>query len=212
MLYCRIFALRAHLRNSPPSLLIIGNNSLKQLAFGARANSPAPIGRSSNYHNPECSRCARRIMLFLKVVMVVSKSQYGWVKNADAPSPCALLRCSRHLRTELREPTDCAMRTRELLVPVELRIRFPHRLEPPVPREVKMVVGVFERGGKRPLHQWPVQRLVADVTLPPRPVLGILDRILQQVKFLRRLTHMKLQQIEIQQPFHFISPASRYGI
>ena len=37
------------------------------------------------------------------------------------------------------------MRTRELLVPVELRIRFPHRLEPPVPREVEMVVGVFKR-------------------------------------------------------------------
>ena len=124
MLYCRIFALRAHLRNSPPSLLIIGNNSLKQLAFGARANSPAPIGRSSNYHNPECSRCARRIMLFLKVVMVVSKSQYGWVKNADAPLPCALLRRSRRLRPELREPADCAMRTRGLLVPVEPRIPF----------------------------------------------------------------------------------------
>ena len=148
MLYCRIFALRAHLRNSPPSLLIIGNNSLKQLAFGARANSPAPIGRSSNYHNPECSRCARRIMLFLKVVMVVSKSQYGWVKNADAPLPCALLRRSRRLRPELREPTARAAWTRKLLVPVELRIRFPHRLEPPVPREVEMVVGVFKRSGK----------------------------------------------------------------
>ena len=34
---------RAHLRNSPPSLLMFGNNYLKQLAFGARANSPAPI-------------------------------------------------------------------------------------------------------------------------------------------------------------------------
>ncbi len=76
---------RAHLRNSPPSLLIIGNNYLKQLAFGARANSPVPICRSSNYHISECSRCARRIMLFLKVVMVVSKSQYVWVKNSDAP-------------------------------------------------------------------------------------------------------------------------------
>ena len=69
----------------PMSLLIFGNNYLKQLAFGARANSPAPICRSLNYHNPECSRCARRIMLFLKVVMVVSKSQYGWVKNAVVP-------------------------------------------------------------------------------------------------------------------------------
>ena len=76
---------RAHLRNSPPSLLIIGNNYLKQLAFGARANSPVPICRSSNYHISECSRCARRIMLFLKVVMVVSKSKYVWGKNADAP-------------------------------------------------------------------------------------------------------------------------------
>ena len=59
----------------PPSLLMIGNNYLKQLAFDARANSPAPICRSSNYHDSECSRCARRTMLFLKVVMVVSKSQ-----------------------------------------------------------------------------------------------------------------------------------------
>ena len=33
--------LRAHLRNSPPSLLIIGNNYLKQLAFGARARGLA---------------------------------------------------------------------------------------------------------------------------------------------------------------------------
>jgi hypothetical protein len=33
----------AHLRNSPPSLLMIGNNYLKQLAFGARANSPVSI-------------------------------------------------------------------------------------------------------------------------------------------------------------------------
>ena len=75
----------AHLRNSPPSLLKIGNNPLKQLAFGARANSPAPICRSSNCHDSECSRCVRRTMLFLKVVLVVSKSQYAWVKNGDAP-------------------------------------------------------------------------------------------------------------------------------
>ena len=60
------------------------NNYLKQLAFGARANSPAPICRSSNYYNSECSRCARRIMLFLKVVMVVSKCQYIWVKKRCA--------------------------------------------------------------------------------------------------------------------------------
>jgi hypothetical protein len=38
----------AHLRNSPPSLLMIGNNYLKQLAFGARANSPVPICRLWN--------------------------------------------------------------------------------------------------------------------------------------------------------------------
>ena len=37
----------AHLCNSPPSLLMFGNNYLKQLAFGARANSPAPICRST---------------------------------------------------------------------------------------------------------------------------------------------------------------------
>ena len=75
---------RAHLRNSPPSRLMFRNNYLKQLAFGARANSPAPICRSSNYYNSECSRCARRIMLFLKVVMVVSKCQYVWVKKRCA--------------------------------------------------------------------------------------------------------------------------------
>ena len=94
------------------------------------------------------------------------------------------------------------MRIWELLIPIELRIRFPHRLEPPVPREVEMVVGVFKRSGKGTFPQRPTQKLVADVTLPPRPVLGILDRILQQVKFLRRLTHMKLQQIKIQRHFH----------
>ena len=31
----------AHLRDSPPSLLMIGNNYLKQLAFGARARGLA---------------------------------------------------------------------------------------------------------------------------------------------------------------------------
>ena len=80
-----VFCGRAHLRNSPPSLLKIGNNYLKQLAFGARANSPAPICRSSNCHDSECSRCVRRTMLFLKVVLVVSKSQYVLEKNRDAP-------------------------------------------------------------------------------------------------------------------------------
>ena len=74
---------------------MFGNNYLKQLAFGARANSPAPICRSSNYYNSECSRCARRIMLFLKVVMVVSKCQYVWVKKRCALGSglCAGGRC-----------------------------------------------------------------------------------------------------------------------
>ena len=64
-------------------------------------------------------------------------------------SPYALLRCSRRLRPELlrpelREPADCAMRMRKPLVSVELRIRFSHRLEPPVPSEVEMVVYTLE--------------------------------------------------------------------
>ena len=54
---------------------------------------------------------------------------------------------NQRFRPELCEPTDCAMRIWELLIPIELRIRFPHRLEPPVPREVEMVVGVFKRSG-----------------------------------------------------------------
>ena len=70
-------------RGVPPSLLMIENNYLKQLALCARANSPAPICRSSNCHDSECSRCVRRIMLFLKVVLVVSKSHYAWVKYGD---------------------------------------------------------------------------------------------------------------------------------
>ena len=37
---------RAHLSNSPPSLLMIGNNYLKQHIFGARANSLVPIVQS----------------------------------------------------------------------------------------------------------------------------------------------------------------------
>ena len=68
--------------DSPPSLLMIGNNYLKQLAVGARANSPAPICRSSNCRDSECSRCARRTMLFLKVVLVVSNSQHVWAPRA----------------------------------------------------------------------------------------------------------------------------------
>jgi hypothetical protein len=105
-------------------------------------------------------------------------------------------------RPELREPADRIARTGEFLVSIELRIRFPHRLEPPVPREVEMVVGVFKRSGKGTFPQRPTQRLVAGSTLPQRSVPGILDRILQQAKFLRRLTHMKLQQIKIQRHFH----------
>ena len=40
------------------------------------------------------------------------------------------------------------MRIWELLIPIELRIRFTHRLEPPVQREVEKVVGVLTRSGK----------------------------------------------------------------
>ena len=79
---------------------------LKQLTFGARASSPVPICRHSNYHDSECSRCARRIMLFLKVVLVVSKSQYAWVENADAPGKY-VTRTRRRLRGSRRR---CASR------------------------------------------------------------------------------------------------------
>ena len=40
----RKFIKGGHRRHSPPSLLMIGNNYLKQLSFSARANSPVPIG------------------------------------------------------------------------------------------------------------------------------------------------------------------------
>ena len=40
------WTLRNLARNLPLSILMIGNNSLKQLAFGARANSPVPIVQS----------------------------------------------------------------------------------------------------------------------------------------------------------------------
>ena len=47
------YAHGAHLRNSPPSLLMIGNNDLKQLTLCARANSPAPICQSISYNDSE---------------------------------------------------------------------------------------------------------------------------------------------------------------
>ena len=94
------------------------------------------------------------------------------------------------------------MRTRELLVPVKLRISFPRRLEPPVPRKVEMVVGMFKRNGKRTFLKRLMQRLVVDSALPQRSALGILDRIQQQVKFLRGLAHMELQQIKVQRFLH----------
>jgi hypothetical protein len=43
------------------------------LAGAPRVFGAAPICRSSNWHDSECSRCARRTMLFLKVVLVVSQ-------------------------------------------------------------------------------------------------------------------------------------------
>ena len=79
---------------------------------------------------------------------------------------------------EKSERTGAEMNAREDLVSIELRIRFPHRLEPPVPREVEMVVGVFKRSGKGTFPQRPMRRLITDSTLPPRSVLCILDRIL----------------------------------
>ena len=39
-------------KSPPPSLLMIGNNYLKQLAFDARANSPVPICRATRDHEP----------------------------------------------------------------------------------------------------------------------------------------------------------------
>ena len=75
---------------------MFGNNYLKQPAFGARANSPVPIYRSSNCHGSECSMCARRIMLFLKVVMVVSNlpETYRLIANrnrTERPFGCVLI-------------------------------------------------------------------------------------------------------------------------
>jgi len=56
----------AHLRNSPPSLLMIGNNYLKQLAVGVRPRTSLEVVFTS------CSGCFQ--------------SQNAWVKNADAPA------------------------------------------------------------------------------------------------------------------------------
>ena len=78
------------------------------------------------------------------VILITAQSRHLRLRN----TPLSLAFPNQCLRPELCEPTDCAMRIWELLVPVELRIRFPHRLEPPVPREVEMVVGVFKRSGK----------------------------------------------------------------
>jgi len=62
-------------------------------------------------------------------------------------TPLPLAFPNQRLRSELRKPATLLARTRDLLVLAGLRIRFPHRLEPPVPREVEMVVGVFKRSG-----------------------------------------------------------------
>ena len=70
-------------RNSPPSPLMIENNYLKQLSFGARANSPVPLAQSKTYSYIEIlatqmDRCAGELArtplskLFLPVVQVVS--------------------------------------------------------------------------------------------------------------------------------------------
>ena len=61
------------------------------------------------------------------------------VSFAPPPHSSLLAFPNQGLRPKLREPTADITRARELLVPVELRIRFPHRLEPPVPREVEMI-------------------------------------------------------------------------
>ena len=112
------------------------------------------------------------------------------------------MRLHKRLRPELCEPTDRTAWTRELLVAAKLRIRFPHRLEPPVPREVEMVVGVFERNGKRTLLKRPMQRLIADGPRPARTFLGILDSIQQRVKFLRRLADVKRKKVYVEDFAH----------
>ena len=62
-------------------------------------------------------------------------------------TPLSLAFPNQRLRSELRKPADCAIRTRKPLVPIKLRICFPHRLEPPDPCEVEVVVDVFKRSG-----------------------------------------------------------------
>ena len=87
-------------RNSPPSLVMIGNNYLKQLAFGARANSPVPVCRLWNGFPSEarisrlsvtiCRRQKKRGRVsprtYLKVVFASCsgcfQSQNAWVRNA----------------------------------------------------------------------------------------------------------------------------------
>ena len=73
-----IFFKRAYLI---PPFSFISKSTFSTLLHGQKE----PSCRSSSYHNSECSRCACRILLFLKVVMVVSKSQYVLKKNGDAP-------------------------------------------------------------------------------------------------------------------------------
>ena len=64
---------RTHLSNSQPSLLMIGNNYLKQLAFGARANSPAPICRFWNAVRPQCHRRGFSVLLHFVYNFIVNK-------------------------------------------------------------------------------------------------------------------------------------------
>ncbi len=135
----------AHLRNSPPRLLMIGNNYLKQLAYGARANSPAPISRSSSCHDSECSRCVRRTMLFLKVVLVVSKSQCAWVEkrrcapvNAEVElglahrtrmwyDSCVMFKGAMYLKMAMCSETSCLSAARGRVVRVFTSNTPPHQ-------------------------------------------------------------------------------------
>ena len=68
--------------------------------WGAARANPSRPGFATGSWERECSRCARRTMLFLKVVLVVSKPQYEWVKNGDAPQKERQLQ--NGLRTALR--------------------------------------------------------------------------------------------------------------
>ena len=68
-----------------------------------------------------------------------------------------------------------------------------------------MVVGVFERNGKRTLLKRPMQWLIAYSALPPRSVLCILDRIKQKVKFLRRLADVKRKKVYVEDFAHLLA-------